>query len=128
MSIPFKEPIPICHINVSREKCNLTRLFNRRNVPKSEQGKLTLATWNIANLGVQDRNPEALEVIAHILKRFHNTVLGVGSIDFDNAIFNDKWKELDANLSKKEAVNTFSRYVNYHISDHRPIWIQLDVS
>jgi exonuclease III len=39
-------------------------------VPKSKADNLLLASWNIANLGVQKRSKSARVVIAHILKRF----------------------------------------------------------
>jgi endonuclease/exonuclease/phosphatase family metal-dependent hydrolase len=55
---------------VTKEKGALTRHFRKRGVPKREKGKLLLASWNIANLGAQGRPDEALELIAHILKRF----------------------------------------------------------
>jgi len=70
MSIPFKRPTPALSINVVREKRALTRHFRRRGVPKSESGKLLLASWNIANLGAQGRPDRALQLIAHILRRF----------------------------------------------------------
>lgn len=70
MSIPFKRPTPPLAINVAKEKGALTRHFNKRGTPKSEPGKLLLASWNIANLGAQRRPEKALELIAHRLKRF----------------------------------------------------------
>ena len=39
-------------------------------MPKSKADNLLLASWNIANLGVQKRSKSARVVIAHILKRF----------------------------------------------------------
>lgn len=39
-------------------------------MPKSKADNLLLASWNIANLGVQKRSKSARIVIAHILKRF----------------------------------------------------------
>ena len=70
MSIPFKKPSPPLVIKVAKEKQALTRHFRKRLVPESESGKLLLASWNIANLGAQGRPDKALELIAHILKRF----------------------------------------------------------
>jgi hypothetical protein len=70
MSIPFRRPSPALVINAAKEKRALTRHFRKRGVPKSETGKLLLASWNIANLGAQGRPDKALELIAHILKRF----------------------------------------------------------
>ncbi len=70
MSIPFKNPTPHHTFNVSREKSALTRHFRKRGVPRSQSGKLLLASWNIANLGAQSRTGDDIKVIAHILKRF----------------------------------------------------------
>ena len=70
MAIPFKAPEPAYNIKTTREKSALTRHFNKRGVPKSKKNRLLLATWNIANLGVQKRGPEAIALVAHILKRF----------------------------------------------------------
>lgn len=66
----FKSPIPPHQINVALEKAAITNHFTKRNVPRSQPGRLLLATWNIANLGAQGRTPQALELIAHIMKRF----------------------------------------------------------
>jgi endonuclease/exonuclease/phosphatase family metal-dependent hydrolase len=67
---PFKSPIPPHNYTVSKEKAAISRHFTKRKVPKSTEGKLLLATWNIANLGAQKRRPAALKLIAHILMRF----------------------------------------------------------
>ena len=67
---PFPSPKPRHRFNVASEKATLTRHFRKRGVPKSQKGTLLLATWNIANLGAQKRTPAALELIAHILRRF----------------------------------------------------------
>jgi len=70
MAIPFKNPNPSYRVNVSKEKTAITKHFNKRAVPVLQPGRLLLATWNIANLGVQKRTEAALKVIAHTLKRF----------------------------------------------------------
>ncbi len=70
MAIPFKNPRPNYIYDVNEEKLAVTNLFAERHVPTATPGKLLLASWNIANLGVQKRWPEALELIAHILSRF----------------------------------------------------------
>jgi len=48
--------------------------------------------------------------------------------DFDNGLFRTKWDELSQNLSNKKAVIKFNSYVRFHVSDHRPIWMQLDIT
>lgn len=70
MAIPFKEPKPSFRYNADEEKAALDQHFERRKVPLSQNDRLLLATWNIANLGAQKRPPRALKVIAHILSRF----------------------------------------------------------
>jgi len=70
MAIPFKNPRPNYKYVVDEEKLAIMNLFTERHVPTTTPGKLLLASWNIANLGVQKRWPEALELIAHILSRF----------------------------------------------------------
>jgi len=70
MAIPFPEPSPPIRIRSSTEIQALDNHFRKREVPKSKTNKLLLASWNIANLGAQERSKGAREVIAHILKRF----------------------------------------------------------
>ena len=70
MAIPFKNPEPSRRFTVATEKRALTRLFNARGVPRSSPGRLLVASWNIANLGAHKRWDSALQIIAHILKRF----------------------------------------------------------
>lgn len=70
MSIPFKEPKPPLTYDPHTEIAAIDNHFAKRNVPVSQDGRLVLATWNIANLGAQGRAPRALTLIAHILSRF----------------------------------------------------------
>lgn len=70
MSIPFGEPDHPLRIHSSTEIETLNEHFKLREVPVSTDNHLLLASWNIANLGVQDRSKGAREVIAHIMKRF----------------------------------------------------------
>jgi endonuclease/exonuclease/phosphatase family metal-dependent hydrolase len=51
-----------------------------------------------------------------------------GVFDFDNAIFKRLWRDLDSQLSSKKAISRFNQYVKFHISDHRPLWVELDIS
>ncbi|TVZ40293.1 Endonuclease/Exonuclease/phosphatase family protein [Alteromonadaceae bacterium 2753L.S.0a.02] len=70
MAIPFKEPTPPLRIRSADEISALDAHFDKRDVPRSSANRLLLASWNIANLGVQERSDSACKVIAHILKRF----------------------------------------------------------
>ena len=49
-----------------------------------------------------------------------NAFLQQGVFDFDGALFRDLWQQ----RTPKE----FDAFMRYHISDHRPIWAQFDVS
>lgn len=67
----FPRPTPDFNYTLSDEKSNLDNWFASRNVPLPNQdGKLLMATWNIANLGEQKRIDSDLELIAHLLSRF----------------------------------------------------------
>jgi len=70
MAIPFAEPDPPLRIRSSIETQDLDAHFIKREVPISNENNLLFASWNIANLGAQDRSKGAREVIAHIMKRF----------------------------------------------------------
>ena len=70
MAIPFKEPDPPLSYNGSAENRRLDTHFDKRKVPKSRRNRLLLASWNIANLGVQKRPRRAHNIIAHIISRF----------------------------------------------------------
>lgn len=48
--------------------------------------------------------------------------------DFDNAIFAAKWNALVEEFGEEDANPKFNPYVKFHISDHRPIWMQLDTA
>lgn len=47
-----------------------------------------------------------------------SNILANGVFDFDNAIFPDLWQASPAN---------FRTYLRYYLSDHRPLWMQLEV-
>ncbi len=51
-----------------------------------------------------------------------------GVFDFDKAVFPDLWKDLDSTMSKSKAIAQFNRHVKHHLSDHRPLWVQIDVN
>lgn len=66
----FPRPSPDFNYDLAQEKAALDSLFAERNVPRSSSGRLLLASWNIANLGEQKRDPKDLELIAHLMSRF----------------------------------------------------------
>jgi len=70
MAIPFAKPNPPLKIRSSKEIRALDSHFLKREIPVTKSNNLLLASWNIANLGAQDRSKGAREVIAHIMKRY----------------------------------------------------------
>jgi len=66
----FPRPRPDFDYNLSNEKAAIDSLFKKRKVPRTRSGRLLLASWNIANLGEQKRDPKDLELIAHLMSRF----------------------------------------------------------
>ena len=70
MAIPFKEPKPSYRYNSAKEIASIDTHFEARGVPRSQANRLLIASWNIANLGAQDRPARALPILAHILSRF----------------------------------------------------------
>ncbi len=66
----FAKPSPAERINISAEKAAINEHFRERRVPASTRDRLLLCSWNIANLGDHDRPGAALEICAHLLRRF----------------------------------------------------------
>jgi len=40
--------------------------------------------------------------------------------------FKDKWDELEQKHGTKEANPKFNKYVKFHISNYRPLWMELN--
>jgi len=74
-----------------------------------------------SNLG----NDKTYDQIALSPTGLSGKVSDFGVFDYDNAIFPQKWDTLAAELSPSKATALFARYVKFHISDHRPLWMQL---
>ena len=70
MAIPFREPNPPLRIRSADEIAAIDAHFMTQNVPVSSNNRLLLASWNIANLGVQERSRGVRKALAHIMKRF----------------------------------------------------------
>lgn len=66
----FGKPNPPLNYSLASEKRAITDWYANRNVPQKEDGKLLLASWNIANLGEQKRETKDFKLIAHLLSRF----------------------------------------------------------
>lgn len=71
--VAFPKPRFQYDFNVATELAAL-RSYERtkpgRDIPDKEAGKLLLATWNIANLGVQKREDKHYRLIAQMIRRF----------------------------------------------------------
>lgn len=51
-----------------------------------------------------------------------------GVFDFDKAVFARLWEKLSQELSPKKTVSKFNAHVKHHISDHRPLWVEMDIT
>lgn len=83
----FPKPSFNYALNVAKELKAL-KVYNARpdiKIPASNPSNLVLATWNIANLGGQAREPGHLRIIADILSRFD--LIGVQEIKDNSADF-----------------------------------------
>ncbi len=93
MSVPFKEPKPTLIYDPDTQIAAIDAHFTKRNVPVSQDGRLLLGTWNIANLGAQKRPPRALPVIAHILSRFD--LIAVQEVNDNYRVFQQIVQQMD---------------------------------
>ena len=66
----FPKPKFAFEYDIATEITHLRKHKKTRNIPKREKGKLLVATWNIANLGAQDRRDQDRSLIAEILSWF----------------------------------------------------------
>ena len=60
--------------------------------------------------------------------RLQTRIIDYDVFVFDNALFAGLWDKLDTIADPDKRVSEFRSHVNYHLSDHRPLWAQLDVS
>jgi hypothetical protein len=94
-------------------------------VPKRGKDTVLIATWNVANFGQQERLDRDRRLIAEMLGWFDPGPTQAdftgrhGIVDFDQVVFRDLW---DARGEKD-----FKAYVKYHLSDHRPMWMEFRV-
>lgn len=56
-------------------------------------------------------------------------IINFDVFDFDNGIFSGLWDKLNnEEMSEVKKVSKFNAYTKAYISDHRPLWIQLDIT
>lgn len=77
-----------------------------------------------SNLG----NDKTYDQIAFAPTSLKEKVKSFGVFDFDSVIFSDKWDELSSNNTHSKAVKAFNKYLRRYVSDHRPIWVELDAT
>ena len=58
--------------------------FAERGVPKRRRNHLLVASWNLANLGDQDRTALDLRLMAHLLSRFDLIAVQEIKRDYDH--------------------------------------------
>ncbi len=70
MALSFARPAFAYTIDPAAERTRVRQHRRLRGVPARRQDRLLVATWNIANLGTQDRDPAAYAVLAEIIEGF----------------------------------------------------------
>jgi hypothetical protein len=140
---PFPKPRFAYEYDLDRELVAL-RAYRRtkpgRQIPRKSAGRLLLATWNIANLGVQDRLDSDYALMAEVIgwvdlvavQEVNDQIAffpgstktrftgATNVFDFDCALFADLWQERPG--------SPFLSYVRYHISDHRPLRAEFETT
>lgn len=69
MAVAFPPPRFRYDYNLSQERADFEEFFTDpvRAIPQKKENEIDLATWNIANLGLQKRRDKDLKLIAYIL-------------------------------------------------------------
>lgn len=67
---PFVKPVTDYVFNLEEEIAFLDAWRKKRKVPRNVKSRLLICTWNIANLGAQDRTDDHYKLIAHIISWF----------------------------------------------------------
>lgn len=96
------------------------------NIPKIEQGDQTYDALMQRGLKLPDHSTQIYSNINNdkqydqiaFLPALKSKITANGVFDFDSAIFPDLWQT---------NVSNFKKYLKYYISDHRPMWIQLNL-
>lgn len=95
------------------------------NIPKIEKGDLVYAALIKRGLILPEHSAKVYSNISNdkmfdqiaFLPSIKSKIQTQGVFDFDNAIFPKLWEE--------ESKKNFKAYLRYYISDHRPLWMQL---
>jgi exonuclease III len=94
MGIGFPKPRFRYDYSLRREKERFDRFFADpdRPIPAKKRREIDLATWNIANLGLQKRRDKDLKLIAHMLSKFD--IIAVQEVNANLGHFNKIMKNL----------------------------------
>lgn len=94
---PFVKPIFDYDFNLSQQLEILDAWKKKRKVPRNVKNRLLLCTWNIANLGTQDRTDNHYKLITHIISWFD--VIAIQEVNDDltglekiSSFLDDKFK------------------------------------
>ena len=71
---------------------------------------------------------KSYDQIAFAPGRLQDRILDYDIFDFDNGVFTGLWRKLAPIEDDAKRISAFRDHVKYHLSDHRPLWVQLDVS
>jgi exonuclease III len=94
MSVPFKKPKFAYDYNLQKEKDNFDKFFtgSERAIPVKKPDEIDLASWNIANIGVQERRGKDLKLIAYMLSQFD--IIAVQEVNSNLGHFSEVMREL----------------------------------
>jgi len=96
------------------------------NIPKVEKGDQTYDALMKRGLKLPEHSTQIYSNINNdkqydqiaFLPDLKSKITAHGVFDFDNAIFPDLWQT---------NVSNFKKYLKYYVSDHRPMWIELEL-
>ena len=114
--------------NMDKNEATITALqeFGWRSVDIVDEDHIGTRPQDLSHIGGTNLgNDKTYDQIAFAPESLGGRVTGHGVFDFDNAVFSSKWREISSQLTHGRAVSLFNRYVKFHISDHRPIWVEL---
>jgi hypothetical protein len=92
MAVGFPMPFEFPY-DVDEECAHFDEFFVERGIPDKGADEIDLASWNIANLGLQPRRSGELRLIAHILSHFD--IVAVQEVNENLAHFNEVMEHLD---------------------------------
>ncbi len=77
-----------------------------------------------SNLG----NDKTYDQMAFAPGSIGNRIKKSGVFDFDKAVFAPLWRRLSKKHSARKALSQFNRHVKHHLSDHRPLWVEIAIN